>query len=178
MPQPGPAPQPARPGRLGAWLRAPLRLLLALIVLFEEWGWEPLQRGMARIARLPVLRQLEALIERLPPYGALAVFFVPTLALLPVKLGALWLIAQGQKLAGLAIIVIAKVVGTAVLARLFKLTQPALLRMAWFAALFGWWVRYKAMLMAWVRASAMWRMAHEWRVQMRQALRRLRSRWF
>jgi hypothetical protein len=178
MPQPGPASQPGRPGRIGAWLRAPLRLALALIILFEEWGWEPLQRAMAWLARLPVLRQLEALIARLPPYAALAVFFVPTCALFPVKLGALWLIAQGHKLAGLAIIVIAKVVGTAVLARLFKLTQPALLRLAWFAALFGWWVRYKAMLVAWVRASAIWRMAHEWRVQMRRALRRLRARWF
>lgn len=185
MAAPDSATDPAarRPGRrllraLMRALRAPLRLLLALVILFEEWGWEPLQRLMARIARLPILRQFEALIARLPPYAALAAFLVPALALFPVKLGALWLIAQGQKLAGLAIIVVAKLVGTAVMARLFKLTQPALMRLAWFAALFERWLRYKAMLVDWVRASAAWRAAHEWRAQMREALRRLRARWF
>ena len=52
--------------------------LIALLVLFEEWGWEPLQRLMARIARLPGLRQLEAAIARLPPWAALVVVeFMP-----------------------------------------------------------------------------------------------------
>ena len=51
--------------------------LLALVLIFEEWGWEPLQRLAARLARLPLWARLEALIVRLPPYAALAVFFVP-----------------------------------------------------------------------------------------------------
>jgi hypothetical protein len=175
----GPAAEPPKAAsRLGAILRAPLRLVLALIILFEEWGWEPLQRLMARIARLPVLRQLEALIARLPPYAALAVFFVPTLALFPVKIGALWLIARGQKAAGLVVLVIAKLVGTAVLARLFALTRPALMQLAWFAKLFEHWSRYKAALVEWVRASAVWRRMHVWRVQMREAMRAWRQRWF
>ena len=167
------------PGRRPfAWLKLPLRLLLALIILFEEWGWEPLQRLMARIARLPLLRQLEALIARLPPYAALVVFFLPGLALLPVKIGALWLIAQGQKALGLAVIVIAKVAGTAVVARLFALTQPALLRLPWYAALYGRWSGWKAALLAWVRGSALWRSLHAWRLELRAALQRWRARWF
>lgn len=158
-----------------AWLRllkAPLRLLLALLILFEEWGWEPLQALMARIARLPVLRQLEALIARLPPYAALVVFFVPGLALLPVKIGALWLVAHGQKLLGLAVIVVAKLAGTAVVARLFSLTQPALMRLAWFAALYERWSAWKAALLGWVRGSALWRELQAWRQRLRTTLRR------
>src|SRR6185295_20235912 len=58
----------ARPmKRLITALKRAFGVLVALIVLFEEWGWEPLQRLMARIGRLPVLRHIEALIERLPP---------------------------------------------------------------------------------------------------------------
>ena len=41
------------------WLRRAAGALLALLILFEEWGWEPLQQAMARLARLPVLRSLE-----------------------------------------------------------------------------------------------------------------------
>lgn len=153
-------------------LKAPVRLVLALLILFEEWGWEPLQALMARIARLPVLRQLEALIARLPPYAALVVFFLPGLALLPVKIGALWLVGHGQKLLGLAVIVVAKLAGTAVVARLFKLTQPALMRLAWFAALYDRWSAWKTALLDWVRHSALWRELHAWRLRLRATLRR------
>ena len=32
------------------------RVVLALLILFEEWGWEPISRLMARIGSLPVFR--------------------------------------------------------------------------------------------------------------------------
>ena len=180
MPQPprdAPPPRPAG-SRLAAWLKLPLRLLLALLILFEEWGWQPLQNAMARIARLPLLRQLEALIARLPPYAALVAFLLPGLALLPVKIGALWLMAHGQRMLGLVVIVVAKIVGTAIVARLFTLTQPALMRLSWFAALYGRWSAWKSALLTWVRESALWRSLHAWRVQLRATLQIWRARWF
>ena len=138
-------------------LEAVLGWLLALVILFEEWGWEPLQRMLARMGAWPGLRWIEGAIRRLPPYAALALFALPTLMLLPVKLGALWLIGQGQVVAGAVVIVVAKLVGTAVVARLFTLTRPALMRLDWFAALHGHWTRWKTALLERVRASRPWR---------------------
>ncbi|HEX2009844.1 MAG TPA: hypothetical protein VJN44_02790 [Roseateles sp.] len=149
-------------------LRWLVRLILALLILFEEWGWEPLQRAMAALARLPLLRQLEAGIRRLPPYAALALLLLPSLLILPVKLLALWLIAKGKAVLGLAVILAAKLVGTAVLARLFQLIQPALLRLAWFARLYGRWTAWKEALLAWVRASGAWRMARALKLRLRR----------
>ena len=153
-------------------LRSALRQLgmglLALLILFEEWGWEPLQRLMARIGRLPVFRRLEALITRLPPRAALAVFLLPTLLLLPVKLLALWLIGQGKALLGGVVIVVAKLVGTALLARLFTLTKPALMTMPWFASLHGRWLAWKAALLARVRASWAWRVGRVFKRRVRR----------
>ena len=63
-------------------IKAVFGLPLALIILFEEWGWEPLQRALAWVGRLPGLRWLEARLPALPPYGALALFLLPTLLLL------------------------------------------------------------------------------------------------
>ena len=67
------------PGRRA--LLAPLRLLehlvgwlLALLILFEEWGWEPLQAALARLGAWLHLRRLEDVIRRLPPWAALALF--------------------------------------------------------------------------------------------------------
>ena len=151
-------------------LRHTLSAGLALLILFEEWGWEPLQRTLAWVGRLPLLRQLEAGIARLPPRAALAVFLLPTLLLLPVKLLALAAIAHGHKLLGLAVIVLAKLLGTAVVARLFALTRPALLQLAWFARIYGRWTAWKDALLAQVRASWAWRSG-------RAVKRLLRQRW-
>jgi hypothetical protein len=128
---------------------------------------------MARIGDLPVFRQIEALIKRLPPYAALALFLLPTLMLLPIKLLALWLISVGRAKLGLLVIVLAKVVGTAILARLFALTQPALMQLAWFARLYARWSDWKSQLLAWVRASAAWRWGRAFKRRVRCQFRRL-----
>lgn len=154
-----------------AVFRRTFGLALALVIVFEEWGWEPLQRLMARLGRLPLVRQLEAAITRVPPGVALVLFFLPGLALLPVKIGALWLVAQGQPWAGLAVIVAAKVVGTAVVARLFALTRPALMRLTWFARGYERWSGWKGALIAWAQASALWSGLQAWRLRVRQSLR-------
>ncbi len=157
------------------WLRQPLRLLkglvgwlLALVILFEEWGWEPLQRVLARIGRWPGFRWIEGGLRGLPPWAALAVFAVPTLALLPVKLAALWLMSRGHLLMGALVIAAAKLIGTAVVARLYTLTQPALMQLAWFARLHERWTTWKGALLVRVRASWPWRAGRVLKRQMRR----------
>lgn len=157
-------------------LKRALRFSLALLILFEEWGWAPLSRQLARVGQLPVFRQIERWIASLPPYAALVVFFLPGLLLLPVKLLALWLISGGRAGLGLSVIVLAKLIGTALVARLFQLTQPALMRLAWFARLYARWSRWKAELLAWVRASRAWRMARAIKRRVRRLLSRFRGR--
>ncbi|HEY5579815.1 MAG TPA: hypothetical protein VIK56_01440 [Rhodoferax sp.] len=171
---------PPKPRNFWLWLaRLPLRLLkalfgwlLALLILFEEWGWEPLQRAFAWVGRLPGLRWLEERIRALPPYAALALFLLPTAMLLPVKLLALWLIGQGKMLTGTLVILSAKVVGTAIVARLFSLTRPALMQLAWFARLFRRWIGWKKALLDQVRASWPWRLGRVMKHRMKRRWRR------
>ncbi len=137
-------------GRLAAWP-------LALVILFEEWGWEPLQRAVVRMAEVLGLQRLEAFIRTLPPYPALALFLLPSLLLLPAKLLALWLLGHGQVLLGTLVILSTKLVGTAVVARLFSLTRDSLLQLGWFARLYGHWSAFKEALLVRVRASWPWR---------------------
>jgi len=137
-------------------LKAVFTWAVALVILFEEWGWAPLGRLLARLGRLPFFAMIERRIQALPPYASLAVFAVPFLALLPVKLLALWLIANERPLHGLAFILFAKLAGTALMARLFTLTQPALMRIGWFARYYGRWTAWKDALLARVRASPAW----------------------
>ena len=140
---------------------------LALVLLFEEWGWSQLAALFARLARLPVWGRMEQKIAALPPYAALLVFGLLTLALLPLKLLALYLFGLGEASAGLALLVSAKVLGTAVMARLFQLTQPALMTLPWFARWYPRWKHWKDGVLAWVRQSALWRVLRQLKTQMK-----------
>jgi hypothetical protein len=153
------------------WLRNAFGVAFALLILFEEWGWQPLQAALGRIARWPPLSWLEAQLLRLPPYAALAVFAVPGLALLPIKLAALALITQGHTALGLVVIVAAKLVGTAVVARLFSLLRPALMQLGWFARGYTRWSVWKDALLDRVRATAAWQSASRLKQRLKQQLR-------
>lgn len=146
------------------------RILLApvlLVLLFEEWGWEPLARAFARLGRLPLWAKLEGLVTRLPPWAALLAFGVPVLTLIPIKFLALYLFSQGYIATGLTLVIAAKISGTALTARLFQLTEPALMRLAWFARLYLPWKRWKDRMLDQVRDSAAWRSVRQIKRQLR-----------
>ena len=163
-------------------LRALLLAPVALLLLFEEWGWEQLAAGFAALGRLPWWGQLERRITRLPPWAALLVFGVPVGALVPIKLLALYLFGKGHVMLGVGLVLAAKLTGTALAARLFQLTQPALMQLKWFARLYTPWKNWKDRLLDQVRSAWPWRMANQlkvrvsvhmkvWRIRIRAALR-------
>lgn len=156
-------------------LKALLFAPVALFLVFEEWGWEPLATCFAALGRLPVWRQLERLVLRLPPWAALLAFGVPVLALVPIKLLALYLLGEGHIAAGLGLVMAAKLAGTALAARLFQLTQPALMQLAWFARLYTPWKHWKDRMLAQVRRSWPWYMVRRLKRRTRLLGRRLRA---
>lgn len=142
--------------RLHRWLFAPLVYLAALLLMLEDWLWALGAAGMRRFAAWPPLRKLEAWICRLGPYAALVLLVLPATLLFPVKLLALWAIAHGHEILGLAVIIAAKLLGTALLARVYLLTRPVLLTIVWFARLLGWFLALKQRLIARLHATAAW----------------------
>lgn len=136
----------------------PFVLLAAIVLWLEEWLWEPLGELMRRVGQLPLIRQAEALIRRAPPWLALACFAIPVLSLLPFKLAGLWLLGEGHVVSGVSVFLSAKVVGTALGARIFALTRPALMQLPWFARLWHWLLDFKARVYARVKAHPVWQL--------------------
>jgi hypothetical protein len=157
--------------RLKRFVAAPFVLLAAVIILLEDWLWDDLARFAAAIGRLPVFRQIEVFIVGLPPYAALAFFAVPSTLLIPVKLVALYFVGHGHAVTGLLIVLAAKVVGTALVARLFTLTRPNLLRIGWFAWVYERFTAFKASVYAVIKATRAYRAAHQMHLRVRLALK-------
>jgi hypothetical protein len=151
-------------------MRRSIGVVLALIVLFEEWGWRPLADALAKLARWRLWAKAEALVAALPPYAALAVFALPTALLFPLKLVALYLIAKGQAIAAGALFLSAKVVGTALVARIFQLTQPALMRLPWFAWAYSRFIPWKEAVFAAVRQTWAWRYGRILKARVRKVM--------
>lgn len=164
--------------RKRSWLRviertlaAPFVFVAAVIIILEDWLWDDLARLAGFIGQLPILRSIESLIAALPPYLALLVFAVPSLLLIPVKLVAFYFIAHGQETLGFLTVLGAKFVGTALVARLFTLTQPKLMRIAWFAWLYERFMAFKKQLYAKLRSTRIYQLAHEQHLRFKSRLR-------
>ena len=152
----------------------PLVYLAALLLLLEEWLWDLGSRFAAGLATWPPLRALENGLRRLPPYAALLVFALPGLLLLPVKLLALLAIAHGHALWGTTVFVLAKLGGAAVVARIYVLTLPSLLALAWFARWHNRFIMFKDKLIARLRASPAFNQVRRSLASLRRTMRRLR----
>jgi len=151
-----------------------LNVLVALVLLFEEWGWRPLSNLLARLARFRIWAHAELLIAGLPPYAALLVLGVPSAILIPAKLIGVYLLATGHVVTAAVVILLAKLASTALIARLFLLTKPALMQIAWFQRSYDVFMPWHEALFAWIRSSFVWRYG---RIVRRRANSFLRRTW-
>ena len=148
---------------------AVLIVLAALELAFEELVWNAVGAVVARVARLRLVARLEARLARLPPYPAMALFVIPFAAVLVCKLYGTYLIAGGHAGLGVMVILLAKIVGTMIMTRLFTVCRPQLMRIAWFARLYAGFMAFKARIMARLHAMPAW-------IALARALAALRSR--
>jgi len=149
--------------------------LLALVLLFEEWLWDLLTALGHSLARILHLARFERWLSGVSPPVALLAMAVPLALVTPLNLAALWLLARGMLLQGLALEAVAKLLGTLLVARVFALTKPQLLT-------YGWIERIYTTILAWlhwaharIRATAVYRLAHAAMADLRARIRRWRG---
>lgn len=135
-------------------------VFVALFVIFQEWGWEPLKKLFVWLLRWPLWQKVSNYIASLPPYGALACFSIPIMVDEAIKIIGLLQIVQGHGIRGSIIIVLAKILGTALVAWIYQITESKLLQIPWFARFHAWWIPWKNELVAKVKSSTFWQRGH------------------
>jgi len=104
--------------------------LLAIFLIIEEWLWDLLTALGRSLFQWLKLDQFEQWLRQTTAPMALVVFSIPLLIVTPFNLVALGLIAKGLFLQGILMEVLAKLLGTLLVARVFALTKPQLLTFA------------------------------------------------
>jgi hypothetical protein len=129
--------------KLNRLLLAPLSWFAATIFLIEEAIWDWTAAFMARLGALKLVHAIEKRVAALPPRRALIAFLLPSATIIPAKLIGVHAIATGHWLLGSVVFMLAKLLGMALFARIFNLTRPALMQLAWFARLYATVMRYR-----------------------------------
>jgi hypothetical protein len=123
-------------------------LTLAVLFLIESWLWDHVKEWLRALGQKLGFSELEAklrdFIAPLSPPLTLAVFAVPALTVIPVKLLALEMIAYGHFFWGLVAILAAKTLALGVTAFLFDLCRDKLMQMAWFVRFYELVLRVRA----------------------------------
>jgi len=123
--------------------------LLAIILIFEEWLWDLLTAIGHSLIRWLNLESFEQWLSLTSPTMALVAFSIPLLIVTPINLVAFGLLAHGLILQGIGLEVLAKLLGTLLVARVFALTKPQLLTFAFLRVIYttitGWlqWAHQK-----------------------------------
>lgn len=108
----------------------------ALLVIFEEWLWDVLAILGQWFSRVLHLEKFDAWLLAVSPNQALMAFFIPLIIVTPFNLLAIFLLTHGAIAQGIALEIAVKLVGTLLIARIFRLVKTALLTFVWFAKIY------------------------------------------
>lgn len=114
---------------------------VAVVFLIESWLWDNVKEWLRALSQTLGIERLEPwlrdLVAKLTPQMTLALFAAPAVAILPFKLLAFELIANGHVLSGLLAIFLAKTLALGVTAYLFDICRDKLLQMEWFGRFYS-----------------------------------------
>jgi hypothetical protein len=114
----------------GYTMKKLLLSLLAIFLIIEEWLWDLLTAFGHSLAHWLKLERFEQWLSRTSPNMALVAIGIPILIVTPINLAAFGLLAHGLILQGVLMEVLAKLLGTLLIARVFALTKPQLMTFA------------------------------------------------
>lgn len=154
-----PEPRATPPAPRSGLLTTLLLWIAAAALLFEEWFWASSTRAIETLGRVLHLSPLAEWIRRRPPAQALSLFILPVLVIYPFKVLALMALAQGDVALGGVAFIAAKLAATAVFARLYELTEAALLHFRWIRGARRQFLRARAFVHAWLEARPAYRRA-------------------
>lgn len=157
-------------------MKPPLLAAALFVVLLDDAFRTFVIPAVRALAKLALIRRVEAGIAGLPPHGILLLFLIPLAIIEPFKIYALYLIGQGRFLAAVMTFVLAKVVGLGLAERLFAIGRDKLLSIRWFAWCHARILTIRDHVHGWLERRRIWRRALRLVLALRIGLAAIRIR--
>jgi hypothetical protein len=118
-------------------LTFPIRLLIGLVIVADAAA-RPLYRPiLTQVASWRIMEAFEASVARLPRLAILVLFAVPFVIAEPLKIFALFLMASGNVVVGLPLLISSYLVTFLLVERIYHAGREKLLSYGWFASGMG-----------------------------------------
>ena len=144
------------------WLTRPLLFCAAVILLFEEWVWQGTAQFLRDLASLRPVAACAEWIRRRTPFQALSLFVLPVLALLPLKGVIVLAFVHGRITLGMTVLILEKLIFSAVFAALYQLTAPSITQIGWVLRVQQGFLRIRHLLHGWLQQQPAYRQARAW----------------
>ncbi len=154
-------------------LLLPLKLLVGALVLLDEVA-RPLYRPLGRwIAGLRLMQRFERFVARQPRFVILLLLAVPFAIAEPVKVLAVFWMAEDGFWSGLLMLCGAYLVSFIVVERVLTAGRAKLMTYGWFAFGIGVFEAWRGALFAWLRGTWLWTFIQKVRLGTRRLARSL-----
>jgi len=111
-------------------MKKSLLSLLAIILIIEEWLWDALSALGHFLAYHFGFARFEQWLLQSSPYQALFAISIPILLVTPINITAFWLLANGLILQGIALEIVAKLLGTLFYCAFFYANQETVVNVS------------------------------------------------
>jgi hypothetical protein len=133
------------------------------------------QPAIRALAATRAMERLRGALLALGPHQALVCLAVPVLVIEPLKLVAMALVAHGDIVSGIGLLVVLHIASLLVTERLFAVLEPALMRIGWFALVWTEVVLVRDRVLTVVRGTALYKSARGLAHSIVAAWRRVRA---
>jgi hypothetical protein len=138
--------------------------LLAIFLIIEEWLWDLLTAFGRLLFQWLKLEQFEQWLSQTTATMALVALSIPILIVTLINLVAFGLIAKGLILQGILTEVLAKLVGTLLVARVFALTKSQLLTFAFLKVTYTTVIYWLQWAHEKITDTTVYRWAKQWKI--------------
>ncbi|TRX00519.1 hypothetical protein [Candidatus Methylobacter oryzae] len=146
-------------------MKKTLLSILAIFLIIEEWLWDLLTAFGRLLSQWLNLQRFEQWLSQTTANMALVAFTIPVLIVTPINLAAFWLLANGLILQGILLEILAKLLGTLLIARVFALTKTQLLTFAFLRITYTTITRWLQWAHAKVTETTVYRLAKQLKIK-------------
>nr|WP_087145942.1 hypothetical protein [Crenothrix polyspora] len=148
--------------------------LLAIFLIFEEWLWDLLTAFGHSLVRWLNLSNIEQWLSQASPNMALVAFSIPLLIVTPINIAVLEMLANGLILQAILLEIVAKLLTTVLIARVFALTKPQLLTFAFLNLIYSTITRW----LHWAHQKIAETPVYRWSKQLKAEAKARFTAWF
>jgi hypothetical protein len=139
--------------------RASAVVVVVFWSVLDEVLFRPFRPVVRWLSSLKIFEGIGSVIQRSPPYLVLIMLAVPFVLIEPIKVFALYWIAEGHFVQGTVLLVFAHVLSIFTLDRIYHTGHGQLMKIGWFARLMTWVVGLRDLAFGWVKRTAAWQAA-------------------